>query len=378
MPRQRERFSLRPPGTDRVAARARVQLLSLWCAAFVVALSAGALAQGPARVLLVGGGDATFTRRVRAEAEAAGLVVIEPDQAAEASELLGHYGSPALIRLSSADSAEIHMSLADGAMVRTLARHGDDRDAFAVRIVEEVYARLVELNLVQPRAASERSAPPAPPATAEPGPGAAPVATPANPPLRSPNADRTLHAGDQWSKLWLLGGIAGTWPAGAIGATAQGMLGAELEPARRVTLAARAFLPLTENNLVEKEGSADVNVSLFTADAAYTLFEPGSAVSVGAGLGAGVLVLDMQGEATAPLAGQSERTTAALGFVQANLAWSAASWLRFRLSLLGGSSAPRPVVRFADREVAAWGRLFVAAALSSEFGLTLSGSEAKR
>jgi len=359
------------------STRARARLLSLWCAAFAAMLSAGALAQGPARVLLVGGEDVTFARRVRAEAEAAGLVVIEPDQPAEASELLARYGAPALIRLSSADSAEIHVSLADGAIVRTLARRGGERDAFALRIVEDVYARLVELNLVEPRAASARTAPAAPPATTEAA-QTTPPAAPANPPLLSPNADRTPRAGEQWSKLWLLGGIAGTWPAGAIGATAQGVLGAELEPARRVTLAARAFLPLTENNLVEREGSADVNVSLFTADAAYTLLESGSKLSLLAGLGAGVLVLDMQGEATEPLAGQSERTAVALGFAQASVAWSAASWLRFRLSLLGGSSAPRPVVRFADREVAAWGRLFVAAAVSSEFGLALSGSEGKR
>lgn len=350
----------------RSGALVRSGLLSLMCVAFAAALSAGALAEERAHVLLAGGTDPTFARRVRAEAEAAGLVVIEVAEASDASELLTQYHAPALIRLFSDERSEIHVLLADGAIVRTLARHGDDRDSFALRLVEEVYARLVELHLVEPRKRTEAA-----PAVVEPV-RAQPAAD------RGREHPRAAGAPLTSSKLWLLGGLAGTRPAGAIGATVHGVLGVALEPARRVTLAARAFLPLTENNLVEREGSADVNVNLFIADAGYELFEPVRALSVGAGIGAGVLVLGMQGEAAAPLTGQEERTTAALGFAQASLAWSLAPWFRIRLGVLGGASAPRPVLRFAEREVAAWGRLFAAAALSSEFGLALSGPEAQR
>jgi hypothetical protein len=353
----------------------------------LLALAGSTLAQATARVVLVTGHEPVLARKVRAEAEAVGLRVVEIASDAGAAELMARHDATAVIRLASADRAEVAVGLADGAISRTLTRRPTDGDSFALRVVEEVYARLVELRVIEPR--SDSTAPPSQSAggTREASPGSEPVETrrdpspvstpgsshPGQPPApadRRPDQPRTGAE----ARLFLSGGLGISQPAGGVSGSLHGAIGVRLEPARRFAAAAHAFLPLTENNLSEPEGSADVNVNLFLGQIEYALLAPARTLELNAGLGAGVVVLAMHGEAEQPRTGQEQRTIAGVYFLNSSLAWSLTPWFRLRATVLGGLSAPRPVLRFENRPVASWGRPFAAAALTSEFGLPLSGS----
>jgi hypothetical protein len=367
------------------------------CALFafgLFALASSALAETSARVVLVSGSEPVLARKLRAEAEAAGLRVIEvgPDAAAaEAGELMARHQAAAVIRLVSADRAEVEVGVADGAISRTLTRRSADGESFALRVVEEVYARLVELRLVEPRADSashpsrlpggEREAGRAPDrgedqvnpnAPSTPG-SAQPMASPAPIDRRSARAATGADP-----RLFLSGGLGLSQPAGGISGTVHGVLGVRLEPVRRFAAAAHAFLPLTENNLDEPEGSADINVNLFLGQVDYAIFESARTLSLNAGVGAGVLALAMRGEAQEPRSGLEQRTLAGVYFAHSSMSWSAAAWFRLRGTLLGGLSAPRPVLRFENREVATWGRPFVGAVVASEFGVPLTSPGASQ
>jgi hypothetical protein len=353
----------------------------------LLALAGSALAQASARVVLVIGSEPVFARKVRAEAEAVGLAVVEIGSAAEAAELMARHQAAAVIRLASADRAEIAVGVADGPISRTLTRRPTDGESFALRVVEEVYARLVELRVIEPAPDSTGAASRHVGGTREATPGServetrrdpAPASTPASPRDVQPPAptDRRpdeARTGPE-ARLFLSGGLAVSQPAGGVSGTLHGALGMRLEPVRRFAAAAHAFLPLTENNLSEPEGSADVNVNLFLGQIDYALLEPARTLALNAGLGAGVVALAMHGEAQQPRTGQEQRTIAGVYFLHSSLAWSLTPWFRVRGTVLVGVSAPRPVLRFENREVASWGRPFAAAALASEFGLPLSGS----
>jgi hypothetical protein len=354
----------------------------------LLVLAGSALARASARVVLMTGSEPVLARKVRAEAEAVGLEVIEIGSDAEAAELMARHQAAAVIRLASADRAEVAVGVADGPISRTLTRRPADGESFALRVVEEVYARLVELRVIEPPPDSTGTASRLAGGAREATPGServetrrdpSPSSTPGSPHQQppAPTDRRPDQAGTgAEARLFLSGGLAVSQPAGGVSGTFHGALGMRLEPVRRFAAAAHAFLPLTENNLSEPEGSADVNVNLFFGQIDYALLEPARTLALNAGLGAGVVVLAMHGEAQQPRAGQEERTIAGVYFVHSSLAWSLTPWFRLRGTVLGGLSAPRPVLRFENREVASWGRPFAAAALASEFGLPLSGSGA--
>jgi hypothetical protein len=355
----------------------------------LLALAGSALAQASARVVLVTGHEPVLARKVRAEAEAVGLGVVEIASDTEAAELMARHEATAVIRLASADRAEVAVGVADGAISRTLTRRPADGEAFALRVVEEVYARLVELRVIEPRSDSTGALSRSAGGTREAPPGSEPVETRRDPsPVSTPGSPHpvqppapTDRRPDQAgtgaeARLFLSGGLGVSQPAGGVSGSLHGALGVRLEPVRRFAAAAHAFLPLTENSLSEPEGSADVNVNLFLGQIDYALLEPARTLELNAGLGAGVVVLAMQGEAQQPRTGQEQRTIAGVYFLDSSLAWSLTPWFRLRATVLGGLSAPRPVLRFENRAVASWGRAFAAAALTSEFGLPLSGSGA--
>jgi hypothetical protein len=361
----------------------------LWLFAVIfLTMASLSFAAAKARVVLIADGDPALGRKVRAEAAAAGLVIVEASResvGASDAELLERNDASALIQLMSADRARVYAGRQeDGPSSRTLIRRPADGESFAVRVVEEVYARLVELKLVVPEPAAapdsprasepenRTAAPQGPPsAEAAPEPAPLPMSPGGNPPAELDRKSGRA-GGEPGPRLWLSAGLAGTQAAGGMGPTGHAALGLRLEPAPRFGLAAHALLPVTENSFDGPEGSADASVNLFLAELGYTLFEPADTWSVQAGIGAGVAVLTMQGEAAQPLSGQSDRLTSGLYFAHGGFTWSVASWLRVTGMLFGGMSAPRPVARFSEREVATWGRAFAGAMVSSEFGLALS------
>ena len=379
-------------GRDEARARgAAFERCSGWFWPALLTTFSVALAAGKARVVLMSEGEPALGRKVRAEATAAGLVIVEASRdgtGASDAELLERHDASALIQLISADRARVYVGRQeDGPSSRTLIRRAGRRRIICrarrrrgVRAPGRAQARGSGRSDGAGAPGFERTGDRAPvperetpaetelkasPADARPG---------GNPPPAELDRKPGRRGGEPAPRLWLTGGLAATQAEGGMGATGHAALGLRLEPARRFSLAAHALLPVTENSLSGPEGTADVNVNLFLAELGYTLFEPADSWSVQAGAGAGVAVLAMQGEAALPLSGQSDRLTAGIYFAQGGVAWSVASWLRVTGMVLGGVSAPRPVARFSEREVATWGRAFAGAMLSSEFGLALTQS----
>ena len=344
------------------------------------------VAQTEPRMLVVSRDDEELARKVRAEGANAGLAAVELSGAeghgASNAELLTRHRAVAVVRVVSRDRVEVYVGAAGGRepYSRSLRRRPDDSESFAMRAVEQVRARLIELNILVPEDHGGGNIPTE---------TAAPSASPAEPPAPQDPERSTRLTGEAeldrggardvpsapGPKLWLSGGAAATSPAGGIGATAHGAFGVNVAPSSTWNVSAYALLPATENELSGAEGQAELNASLFLAQFGYSPVDLGSRWLVDFGLGAGLLSLGMRAEATAPFTGQEDRLFAGLYFLHAGAAWSATSWFRMRASALGGLSAPRPVVRFDGHEVAAWGRLFGAAALTAEFGVPLSAQE---
>jgi hypothetical protein len=157
-----------------------------------------------------------------------------------------------------------------------------------------------------------------------------------------------------------------------MGATPGVALGLRLEPVARWAASLHALLPVAENDVFAPEGTASIRVNLLFAELGYRLAAPSAAIEPEAGLGAGLVILPMEGETVAPHQAHSDRLVAGIYFLQVGAGFALEPWLRLRAGARLGLSAPRPTIEFSDREVAAWGRGFLVATLEAEFQLPLS------
>jgi hypothetical protein len=319
-----------------------------------------AFAQPKPTLVVIDAGDAELTRQIKAEAVHVGFEVVPAEPAT------------ATLRVMSKDEVEI--GIGGQRAPSNLSRRAGEGGSFAVRVAEETRARLIELSLwpgpdpiAEPARASNATEPPPAPT--------APASEP--PPMtRSPPYDPGVEPKRRQllSSLWIAGGGAAMAPVGGVGPTAHGLLGVgiELVP-NEWGLNAAALLPLTENDVEEPEGEADVTVSAFVLE--LDRFAPlGSSWFVSGGAGGGLLVLSMRVEASDPFVPRDDSLVTGVYYLHIGAGAALASWLRLRASLLGGLAAPRPVLRFDDHDVAAWGRGFVALALRAELGVPLGGA----
>jgi hypothetical protein len=346
------------------------------------------LAPSSVRVLLVGVESDALSRQVRAEANHAGFVteVTAPEPGDEAAFLKRH-DAVAAIHLISAESVRIYVAASGehSTYDARLRRAAADGDSFAVRIVEHVRGRLVEFELLPPEplaaeAAPGSQAPPAAPPSATPAPAetpatgsarSAPAATAATRSSRDDGAAAPAPTvTNPW--IWFSAGVAGTSAIGGLGPTLETALGMRLQPSPAWSASAFALLPLTENELSEPEGSADVSVHLFYGELAYSPFRLGAHGRFELGPGAGVVVLPMSGEAAPPHEGHTKQLVGGVFFAHVAAIWRPSSWLGLRASLRGGASAPRLLVRFDEHEVAAWGRAFAVATLDAQLAWPVS------
>jgi hypothetical protein len=118
----------------------------------------------------------------------------------------------------------------------------------------------------------------------------------------------------------------------------------------------------------EAEGRASLEPSLAGLGASLQSRHRGWTFAIGAAFG--VAWVDMRGER--PSSGfsvRSDRVTAAAGFGELALSKTLVDGLRLRSELWFGSTVPRVAIRFADREVATWGRPFAVATLALELAV---------
>ena len=361
------------------SSRFRLGAFHGWCVLLLSVLftTSAAAASRTARVVLVTSDNVELARKVRAEAEHVGILVAS-ERAVPAGgdgELTLRHDAAGVVELTSSDRVRIHVAASGehAAYDTVVVRAPADGDGFALRVVEQVRARFVELRLLPPEPESATT-------TAENQPGAAgqsateKAALDTNPKKANDGPSGVPTTEAPTLGLTVGGGLTGA--SGGIGLTPGVALGLRLEPTARFTAALHALLPLVENEVNAPEGEASIRVNLFFAELGYRLAPPSAVLQPELGAGAGLVVLPMEGETTEPLEGHTDQLVAGVYFLSAGAGISLEPWLRLRGGIRAGLSAPRPVVVFDDREVAAWGRGFFAATVEAEFRLPLSSGAA--
>jgi hypothetical protein len=332
-----------------------------------------AQANEKARLVLISESHAELARRLHAEAAQVGLVLVDdsgPWQSDSPRGVPERHGALGVLRIVTPSSIDLWLLPREGPTYHQLIQaQKEEGDPFAVRVIEEVRARLVELKLPAPEGPQAGASEPKPGARL-PSPEKGPTPEPA--PLASPSDAEGKARATRAPRPVLFeasAGVGATQAAGGMGTAVQGALAfhAILEGRWRAT--AQALLPVSTNTFQAPEGTARAVPYFFTAQLNYGLLNESDVFSLFGGVGAGVLVLDMKGEGTAGYLGKTDRSTVAVFLLDADAGARVTSWLSLHAALLGGSSAPRPVARFDGRPVATWGRLFVTGIIAMDFAL---------
>lgn len=319
------------------------------------------------RVLVVEAGSPELARKVRAEAAYAGFFVIgaEGDDArAEPSR-----SPPATIVIVSPERVEIRVRRADAAdgdarFAQTLAERPGEGESFALRVVEALRARLVDVGWLLPSA-------PEPDLLPEPEPEPAPTTEVSADTAPATVASSPARPGDV-VRGGLDAGLVASWSEGGLGVTPHARLALHAALGERQRLTVWGLLPLAQTELVADEGRARVAWSALAASfgLAWPLVERWRA---GVGVGGGVFLLDARGDAGPGFAGRRERLLSGAYFAEVSLARPLAGPLALRGHVSAGFAAPRLSWRFDGREVGRLGGAFGSLGLSLELSWPLGG-----
>jgi hypothetical protein len=328
----------------------------LLAATLLLALAPSAAGKEPDRLVLIAPADSDLARRLQAEAVAAGLeLIVEP--ATRAGETpaapADRHRAVGVIRVVAPTAVELYLRSREGkrASYESLTAVAGEDESFALRIAEEIRARLVALELPA-RAAPEE--------TGAPASGVAAVAA------RTPATGAEQGARPPRPGIDVGVGIAVSKAAGGIGAGLAAALALRLRFASGWGASAQALVPVVSNRVSGVEGSADVRAYMLAGQVDRVVWRGGRSWAA-LGAGAGGLLLAMEGEAASGFLGNSDTLAVAVLLADGELNVQLGSWLALRLTLLAGAALPRPVIRFDNREVAAWGRPFAAAVIAFDF-----------
>lgn len=325
----------------------------------------------PARVAIVDGGSAELGLKLRAEASYAGFGV-----SASSGELRLGDVPAARVRALSHERVELELLGPDGARQQRelLTQAPGEGDGFALRVVEHLRARLVDLGWSLP---------------SEPASPAGQLGDPPPPePASSPRAEAVVEGADAGGvdssaprdvgarRLWLGAGAAASWAAGGLGLVPHAVLGARLEPSSRWGLDVQAFVPLAAGEIQGGEGSARAHWYALLVGVELSLLrrEPWFAAL---GLGGGVLLLDVSADGRPGFSARDDRLYAGTAQLELSAGWHLLERLRLRAGAHTGLSGPRPVLRFDGREVASLGRWYGGLGLTLEGALELGAEPAR-
>lgn len=177
-------------------------------------------------------------------------------------------------------------------------------------------------------------------------------------------ADSTIHAAVRRYALRLAGGP--TFSPGGLSAMGHLWLSGGWRPLRWLELELLLMGPVAPGRVQASEGKANVYAGLAGFGANALLLSWWKRFSLEAGLGLGASFVYMQGQAQPPLVDASDWVVSGLGYAKLGIGVGLTRWLRLRLDTLVGFTVPRPVVTFAEREAASWGRPLIALALGLE------------
>ncbi|MBI2392787.1 MAG: hypothetical protein HYV09_24595 [Deltaproteobacteria bacterium] len=320
--------------------------------AFIAVLAAAPAHAEPAeRPLVVVLGDPAdpITRRLDAELRATGFAVqilpsTEETGTAELREVARKAGAIASIRVRpSKTGVEIWIfdRVTGKAALREVSlEQGADPELVTIRAVELLRASLLEVHAPHP-SRGEVTAP-------------TPVVVWTRPQSPSPNR----------AQLRAAVGVGAHGSPGAWGFAPAMFASLQWWPHARLGIAAGTFVPFASTTLRENEGSSRLSATAATLDL-RTPLELGPIV-IRPGLGAAFTWLSAAGDGSTGYRGVTERTTRASAFATLDLSVPLAPRLAVVGGFWAGWSFRDAPVRFAGREVALWGRPWLASAVSLE------------
>jgi hypothetical protein len=319
-----------------------------------------AYAADVARVSIVDLGSVELARKLRAEAAYAGFEVARSSAASVDN-------APAVVfQVESPERVALAFNRPDGNPVpsQVLTPVPGEGDGFALRVVEAVRARLVDLGWEVPG--------PITPTQPSASPRAALVER--EPKTRSvPALDNPTPAAKDDSEsphFWLGAGATGTFAAGGLGLLPLASLSLRADISSNWGASLTGFVPLAEGEVQQAEGTAEVAWYGVTAGV-HLLLPLGTAWFADGGLGAGVSLFEVDGKPSDGFVADEAPIYTGCARVELGFAWRPLDWLRLRAHALGGLTVPRPVLRFDGREVASVGRPHAGLGLTLEGGFEL-------
>lgn len=302
-------------------------------------------ANAPVIALVRSRGDRAIALRLAAELDALGYRVVEitgPATLRPLVELAHTHDVDALLRPTPSRTgielvvmlpAGLDAERPAGGWIEDVVSVGHRRhdDLLALRAVETLRARLLEVGLIEPPQVFE------PPQIVEP---VAPIIEPEAPPETNPEAVFWLEVAPSYG---------GNVPMG-FGPRLQLALRAEPASAWSVSLLGNAAL--SPHEVRRGVGEARVTAHWLALAVDARMLRSSWAWDIGAGVG--TVRLAVEGHAQDPYEGRSTRALTLLPFLRTAVHPDVSPRLRVRLEALAGWAMPRTVVGFVDQE-ARWG-----------------------
>jgi hypothetical protein len=152
-----------------------------------------------------------------------------------------------------------------------------------------------------------------------------------------------------------LGG-GGAYSSGGVGAIALLDLSFTWALSSRFSAALDGALTPARTKLRGPEGEANVAWYLAGASLRFCATNPMAPIRFHSGFGAWVAVMSLSGQASTPFVNTRAELVSVIPHIDLGLRFSLTPRLGLGLGLSGGVSAPAASIRFADRQVATWGR----------------------
>jgi hypothetical protein len=205
----------------------------------------------------------------------------------------------------------------------------DAPDVIAIRVVETFRATLIDLERAQPAPEAE----PKPELVVE-----APATT------RSP------------PRFTLAVGAGGAYSWGGVGIMPELNGSVAWTATPRFSFALDGALTAATTKLRGPEGEADIGWYLAGLSMRFTATNPDAIVRLRSGVGAWVAVMHLDGHAAATYVSTPSTFVSAIPHLDLGLRVALTSRLGLAANLSGGASIPGTSIRFADRQIATWGR----------------------
>jgi hypothetical protein len=337
----------------------------------VLAVAAPARAERP-RIAVEHERQDAAARRLLAEVRNAGLDPVDvratsnPEKPTDVADRCGAVAVLSLKRPGRIELAVLSPETREVIYESTVTSKGGT--PASVRAAEELHGRLIDLPRRETFDGVAPTTAPARTETATPAP-ATPVTLEETPevrrePLHPHVVDQTPDkplphvraSTDEPLRLWVGGGAGAMSGSGGFNRLPVAKVEARFEPFRQFSVSAFAMLPVAAQSVSAPEGNGDLRVRLVGGMLHATVLNWGDVVRLSAGAGGGVALVDMEGRAKGPeLTGRSASAATGIGTAVIGLSVRVLPWLSLRADATGALAAYRPVMRFDQREVAAWG-----------------------